>query len=114
MTYRLFIRGLQILSIFLMWAFATGVLGFVAWLIMVAIRWQDALNWTLAISLVMTPVYLTVAGTLTYVFIGLQRGAPTNGPESPLESETAREARSHGPDAPARNSDRKNPGLSDL
>jgi hypothetical protein len=73
--YRLFIDTLQFISIVLMWAFATGVLLFIGWLMMVAIRWQDAFNWTLAISLVMTPVYLTVAGTLTYVFIGLRRGA---------------------------------------
>jgi len=66
---------MQYLSIFLMWTFAAGILIFVPWLIVVAARWNDALNWTLAISLVMTPVYLTVAGTLTYVFIGLRRGA---------------------------------------
>jgi len=76
MNYRTRIRGMQYLSIVLMWLFAAGTLIFVPWLIVVAARWKDALNWTLAISLVMTPVYLTVAGTLTYVFIGLQRGAP--------------------------------------
>jgi hypothetical protein len=76
MIYHAWIRGLQFISIFFMWAFAAGVLSFVVWLVLVAVRWQDALNWTLAISLVMTPVYLTVAGTLTYVFIGLRRGAP--------------------------------------
>ena len=78
MTYRLWIRGLQFLSICLMWAFAMGVLAFIVWLVLVAARWNDALNWTLAISLIMAPVYLTVAGTLTYVFIGLKRGAPQN------------------------------------
>jgi hypothetical protein len=61
-----------------MWIFAAAILIFVPWLIVVAARWNDALNWTLVISLVMTPVYLTVAGTLTYVFIGLRRGAPKN------------------------------------
>jgi cation transport ATPase len=69
------IRVLQFLSIFFMWAFALAVLVFVPWLVFVAARWHDALNWSLAISVVMTPVDLTVAGTLTYVFIGLQRGA---------------------------------------
>ena len=76
MIYRTWIRSIQYLSIFLMWLFAAGILIFVPWLIVVATRWNDALNWTVAISLVMTPVYLTVAGTLTYVFIGLRRGAP--------------------------------------
>ncbi|MFQ5697008.1 MAG: hypothetical protein ACE5IL_01835 [Myxococcota bacterium] len=74
--YRKWITALQFLSISLMWLFAVAILIFVPWLISVAARWHDALNWTLAISLVMTPVYLTVAGTLTYVFIGLHRGAP--------------------------------------
>ena len=76
MIYRTWIRSIQYLSILLMWLFAAGTLVFVPWLIVVAARWNDALNWTVAISLVMTPVYLTVAGTLTYVFIGLRRGAP--------------------------------------
>lgn len=69
------IRALQYLSMGFMWLFALGVLVFVPWLVLVAARWQDAENWSLVISIVMTPVYLTVAGTLTYVFIGLQRGA---------------------------------------
>jgi cation transport ATPase len=74
--YRLWIRSIQVLSIFVMWSFAAGILVFVPWLVFVAARWNDALNWSVAISLVMTPVYLIVAGTLTYVFIGLRRGAP--------------------------------------
>ena len=85
MTYRLWIQGLQFLSICLMWAFAMGVLVFIVWLVFVAARWHDALNWTLAISLVMAPVYLTVSGTLTYVFIGLKRGAPKRGDEPGAE-----------------------------
>jgi uncharacterized membrane protein YhaH (DUF805 family) len=87
MIYRLVIRGLQFLSIFLMWAFAASVLLLIVWLVLVAARWHDALNWTLAISLVMAPVYLTVAGTLTYVFIGLQRGARKTGEERPVSGE---------------------------
>jgi heme/copper-type cytochrome/quinol oxidase subunit 2 len=83
MIYRTWIRGIQYLSIFLMWLFAAGTLIFVPWLIAVAARWNDALNWTVAISVVMLPVYLTVAGTLTYVFIGLQRGAPKKKDEEP-------------------------------
>jgi hypothetical protein len=78
--YDSWIRGLQFVSILLMWTFAAAILIFIPWLIVVAARWNDALNWTVAISLVMTPVYLTVAGTLTYVFIGLQRGV--NHPEA--------------------------------
>jgi hypothetical protein len=76
MSYRLWIQALQLLSISLMWTFVTGVLVFIVWLVLVAARWDDALNWTVAISLITAPVYLTVAGTLTYVFIGIKRGAP--------------------------------------
>ena len=80
---RAWIRSLQYVSIGLMWLFALSVLAFVIWLVVVAARWKDAENWSLVISIVMTPVYLTVASTLTYVFIGLQRGAPPDvpGPE---------------------------------
>jgi len=67
---------LQYLTIFLMWIFCLGVLTFVPWLVFVAARWNDALNWSLAIAIVMTPVFVVVAAALTYVFIGLQRGAP--------------------------------------
>jgi cation transport ATPase len=77
--YRFWIRSLQFLSIFFMWSFAAGILVFVPWLVFVAARWNDALNWSVAISVVMTPVYLIVAATLTYVFIGLRRGAPKEG-----------------------------------
>ena len=85
MSYRTWISSLQFVSIFLMWSFAAGILIFVPWLIVVAARWNDALNWTVAISVVMTPVYLTVAGTLTYVFIGLRRGAPKDEDQGPAK-----------------------------
>ncbi len=80
--YRSFINALQYCSIAMMWGFAAAIMIFVPWLIYIAARWHDALNWTLAISLIMTPVYLTVAATLTYVFIGLRRGAPKDQAES--------------------------------
>ena len=83
MSYRTLIDALQFASIFLMLLFAAGILIFIPWLVAVSLRWNDALNWTLAISLVMTPVYLTVAGTLTYVFIGLRRGAPKDESQKP-------------------------------
>jgi uncharacterized membrane protein YhaH (DUF805 family) len=91
--YRFWINALQYASIFIMWTVAAAILIFIPWLIVVAVRWDDALNWTLAISLVMTPVYLTVAATLTYVFIGLRRGAPKQQRESP-EPNPARRPRS--------------------
>jgi len=70
------IRILQYMTIFLMWLFCLSILTFVPWLVFVAARWNDALNWSLAIAIIMLPVFVAVAVSLTYVFFGLQRGAP--------------------------------------
>jgi hypothetical protein len=71
---------MQFISISLMWVFTFGIMVLVPWLVFVAARWQDALNWSLVISLIYLPVYFTVAATLTYAYFGLQRGAPKDGP----------------------------------
>ena len=76
------VQGLQYVSIVLMWIFALGIIILVPWLVFVAARWHDALNWSLVISLIMTPVYLTVSATLTYVFFGLKRGERTKSSRS--------------------------------
>jgi hypothetical protein len=89
MTRRFWITALQNVSIFLMWGFAAGMFVFVPWLVLVAARWNDSPNWSLAISLVALPVYLTVAATLTYVFIGLRRGAPRQADASTGETDVA-------------------------
>ena len=75
MKVPLWIRILQYMTICLMWIFCLGVLTFVPWLVFVAARWNDALNWSLAIAIVMTPIFVVVAAALTYVFINLQRNA---------------------------------------
>ena len=79
------IRVLQLITITLMWIFALGVVVFVVWLVFVAARWHDALNWSLVIAVVFLPVYLIVAATLTYVYFGLRHGLsggkPTGKPE---------------------------------
>lgn len=94
------IRILQLVSIGFMWVFSLGVLAFVVWLIIVAARWQDAMNWTLAISIVMTPVYLTVAGVLTYVFFGLRSGSRKEGSPDGTDSKHAEVVRT--PASPSR------------
>ena len=73
------IRVLQLITITLMWIFTLGVLVFVPWLVFVAARWNDALNWSIVIAAVFLPVYIIVAGTLTYVYFGLRRGLPKRG-----------------------------------
>ena len=73
------IRVLQLITITLMWIFTCGVLVFVPWLVYVAARWNDALNWSIVIAAVFLPVYIIVAATLTYVYFGLRRGLPRGG-----------------------------------
>jgi uncharacterized membrane protein YhaH (DUF805 family) len=70
-----------------MWLFVLGVMVFVPWLVFVAARWQDAENWSLVISIVMTPVYLTVAAVLTYVYVGLRRGMSDESTDKKIESD---------------------------
>jgi hypothetical protein len=67
------IRGLQIASIIYIWIY---VLGFAAWIISllkVAQELNDALNASVAIGIIAIPLFLTIAGILTYVFVGLQK-----------------------------------------
>jgi hypothetical protein len=52
----LWIRVMQFISISLMWVFTFGIMVLVPWLVFVAARWQDALNWSLVISLIYLPV----------------------------------------------------------
>ena len=60
---------LQVASVGLMWVF---VIGIGVWIVH---RLQDVPSATVAISIVAIPVFLTGAAVLTYVFVGLQRGA---------------------------------------
>ena len=62
------------LSIVLMWAFLGGIVTWVLNMVHVSHSLGDALNASVGISLVAIPVYSLVAGILTYVFFGIQRG----------------------------------------
>lgn len=66
---------MQILSMMGIWIFVLSISIWIIRLIWVAHKLQDAANASVAISLVAIPVFLTGASVLTYVFIGLQRGA---------------------------------------
>lgn len=66
---------LQVASVLGIWVFVLGIATWIIHLIRVANRLQDAETASVAISLVAIPVFLTGAGVLTYVFVGLQRGA---------------------------------------
>ncbi len=77
--YQRSIRTLQVLSIAMMWTFLGAVVTWILNEVSVARSLGDALNASVGISLVAIPVYTLVAGVLTYVFFGIQRGR--RGPE---------------------------------
>ncbi len=68
------IRMLQVLSIVLMWMFLGAVVAWIVNVVHVSRSLGDALTVSVGISFVAIPVYTLVAGVLTYVFFGLQRG----------------------------------------
>lgn len=72
--YRGSIQALQVLSIVLMWAFLGAVVVWIVNMVQLSLSLGDALTVSVGISLVVIPVYSLVAGVLTYVFFGLQRG----------------------------------------
>jgi hypothetical protein len=66
---------MQVISMTGIWIFVLGISAWIIQLIRVANKLQDAATASVAISLIAIPVFLTGASVLTYVFIGLQRGA---------------------------------------
>lgn len=66
---------MQVISLMGIWIFVLAIGSWIIRLIRVANRLQDAETASVAISLVAIPVFLTGASVLTYVFLGLQRGA---------------------------------------
>ena len=71
------IRLLQIASIVYIWIFVLAVDAWIISLLMVAIELHDALNASVAIGIIAIPLFLTIAGILTYVYVGLQRESNT-------------------------------------
>lgn len=65
---------LQLLSVVSMWIFVLGISGWIIHLIRLSIRLDDMPTASVGISIVAIPVFLTGAGVLTYVYVGLQRG----------------------------------------
>jgi len=60
----------QYLSISLMWVFVIGITLWIINLIYLSVDLKDAPGISIGISLVAIPVFLTLAGILTYVFVG--------------------------------------------
>ncbi len=64
---------LQILSISLIWIFVIGITWWILRLLIISINLQDAIDASVGISILVIPIFLTLASIITYVFIGLQR-----------------------------------------
>jgi len=69
------IFALQIVSVALIWAFVLGISWWILHLLHLSHQLHDVPSASIGISIVAIPVFLTGAAVLTYVFIGLQRGA---------------------------------------
>jgi len=66
---------LQVVSVALIWVFVLSISIWIINLLMVSHEWNDTPSASLAISFLAIPIFLTGASVLTYVFVGLRRGA---------------------------------------
>ncbi|MEE9464241.1 MAG: hypothetical protein V3W14_01535 [Candidatus Neomarinimicrobiota bacterium] len=69
----LYILTMQVASISLIWFFTAGITIWITNLIITSIALNDAPNASVAISIVVIPIFFSLASVLTYVFIGLRR-----------------------------------------
>lgn len=72
-------RVLQIFSIIIMWIFVAAINIWILSLVSVARELKDALNASVVIGIMAIVLFLSIAGILTYVFIGLQRNQHDSG-----------------------------------
>lgn len=63
----------QIMSVSLIWILVIGMTLWLLSLLLLAIELKDVPGFSMAISLVTIPVFWSLAGLLTYVFVGLRR-----------------------------------------
>ncbi|HAL56238.1 MAG TPA: hypothetical protein DCP63_07140 [Bacteroidetes bacterium] len=68
------ILALQIASLGAIWILVTFVGIWILNLLQLSNDLRDVPDATLAISIIAVPVFVTIAGVLTYVFVGLQKG----------------------------------------
>ncbi|HUP47382.1 MAG TPA: hypothetical protein VNA04_01185 [Thermoanaerobaculia bacterium] len=65
---------LQLASVAMIWVFVLSISTWIVHLIRLSRALHDVPSASVAISIVAIPVFLTGAGVLTYVFVGLRRG----------------------------------------
>ncbi|HAB53547.1 MAG: hypothetical protein A2315_01935 [Ignavibacteria bacterium RIFOXYB2_FULL_35_12] len=63
----------QVISVSLIWVFVISISVWILNLISLSLELDDVPGASVGISIVAIPVFITLAGVLTYVFIGLQR-----------------------------------------
>ncbi len=63
----------QIISLSLVWIFVISLSVWIIHLLLLSIELKDVPGASVAISLVAIPVFWTLVGVLTYVFVGLRR-----------------------------------------
>ncbi len=68
-----YILGMQVASISMIWIFVAAVTVWIINLIVTSIELHDAPNASVGISIVVIPIFFTLASVLTYVFVGLRR-----------------------------------------
>lgn len=64
----------QIISVSLIWIFVISISVWIINLISLSVKLNDVPIASVGISIVAIPVFITLAGVLTFVFIGLQKG----------------------------------------
>ncbi len=69
----LYIVALQVASISMIWLFTTAITIWIVNLIRTSIELNDAPGASVAISLLVIPIFFALTSILTYVFIGLRR-----------------------------------------
>lgn len=79
---------LQILSVALIWVFVLSISAWILHLLRLSHQLHDVPSASVGISIVAIPVFLTGAGVLTYVFVGLRRGRRRPAPASEESEET--------------------------
>jgi len=68
-----YILFFQIMSLSMIWVLVISVIWWILNLLSLSNYLKDAQNATLAISLLIIPLFILLAGILTYVFVGLRR-----------------------------------------
>ncbi len=68
------IFGLQVASLVLIWVLVILIGIWVVNLLRLSYELPDVPSATFGISIIAVPVFVTIAGVLTYVFVGMQKG----------------------------------------